>query len=365
MNICLCMIVRNEEKVICRCLESVKPWVTSWLIVDTGSQDQTRDIIRQTLGDLPGDVHDRPWIDFATNRNQAMDLARAQGSDYLLMIDADEVFEAVPGARWPELTADGYTFPIALGDLRYARTQLVRSDRPWRYVGVLHEALVCDGADTRPLSGLLINSLGDGHRNEHPKAKYRSDIKVLREAWESDPCNSRIAFYLAQSYQCAGELPQAMKAYERRVSMGGWAEECYYSLYQMGVVHEAMDQKPEAVAAYLRAFGYRPCRAEPLCALARIHRGASNWPVAYLFASMSAAIHRPADVLFVDQSVYDWRCQDELSIADYYLGRFQESAAACMQILNGHGLPDRERARVQTNLRFALDRMSQPQPCHA
>ena len=83
------MIVKNEAPVIRRCLDSVRPLVDAWLIVDTGSTDGTQDIIRAALADLPGAVHERPWQDFAHNRSEALDLARSFAS-YALIIDADE-----------------------------------------------------------------------------------------------------------------------------------------------------------------------------------------------------------------------------------------------------------------------------------
>src|SRR5260370_33462938 len=106
-TICLNMIVKNETPVITRCLASVRPFVDYWVIVDTGSTDGTQDIIRAALACIPGELHERPWRDFAHNRNEALELARDKG-DYLLFIDADDRLRAPDGFGWPDLVQDAY-----------------------------------------------------------------------------------------------------------------------------------------------------------------------------------------------------------------------------------------------------------------
>ena len=88
-SICLSMIVKNEATVIRRCLDSVKPFITHWVIVDTGSTDGTQDIIREYMADLPGTLYEREWQDFAHNRSEALALSRPL-ADYSLVIDADD-----------------------------------------------------------------------------------------------------------------------------------------------------------------------------------------------------------------------------------------------------------------------------------
>src|SRR5580658_5577257 len=135
-TVCLNMIVKNEKPVIGRCIDSVRPIIDYWVIVDTGSIDGTQDIIRQQLSDLPGELHERPWRDFAFNRSEALTLARPH-ADYSLIIDADDALEIPPGFELPELDADSYMIDIRDTSIRYQRTQLVRNTLPWRYEGVL------------------------------------------------------------------------------------------------------------------------------------------------------------------------------------------------------------------------------------
>ena len=92
---------------IVRCLESVKPWIHSWVIVDTGSTDGTQDLVRETLQGLPGALFQRPWRDFGSNRSEAIRLAGSR-ADYLLFLDADEQWLAPEGYHWPRLEAGVY-----------------------------------------------------------------------------------------------------------------------------------------------------------------------------------------------------------------------------------------------------------------
>ena len=141
-KICLSMIVKDEAQVIARCLASVSPLIDYWVIVDTGSSDGTPDIVRKVLHDIPGELHHRPWVDFAYNRTEALKLSRSH-CQYILLIDADDILELPPGFKLPFLNADSYAIEIWNKGRHYWRPQLIRSLLPWRYEGVLHEFLTC------------------------------------------------------------------------------------------------------------------------------------------------------------------------------------------------------------------------------
>ena len=99
-KISLCMIVKNESKVIERCLASILPVIDYWVIVDTGSTDGTQDKIKKFFDNvgIPGELHERPWKNFGHNRSEALELAYANKDiDYCLMIDSDEVLVFDPG----------------------------------------------------------------------------------------------------------------------------------------------------------------------------------------------------------------------------------------------------------------------------
>ncbi|MFO0565704.1 MAG: glycosyltransferase family 2 protein [Polyangiaceae bacterium] len=358
MTICLNMIVKNESRVIRRCLDSVRPFIDHWVIVDTGSSDGTQDVIREALKDVPGELHERPWKDFGHNRSEALELARGK-ADYTLIIDADEVLVPAPGFVMPTLDADEYmtVHEVEESGHGFYLSQLVRSALPWRYVGVLHEVIQCDvPRTTAKLEGLVCKGFFDSARNVDPKSKYEADAAVLEAALKGDPDNARYVFYLAQSYRDSKNLDRAIETYQRRVAMQGWDEEVWYSLFQIAVLSERRGGPfAPTLEAYLNAHQFRPSRAEPLCELARHYRGKGQYALAHLFASRAAATPRPADILFLDHTVYDWRALDELCIASYYVGLHRDTLVLADQLLSSGTLPASERARVEANRKFAVD----------
>lgn len=361
-TVCLTMIVKNEGAVIERCLRSVRPFIDCWSIVDTGSTDGTQQLIAQTLADVPGELHERPWRDFGHNRTEALALARAW-ADYSLVIDADETFDVPPGFRLPPLTADGYYTRHRGRDstVTFDRLQLLSSSAPWRYVGVLHEVAVCDGPHaTEVLPSAVCTGHFDSARNRvDAKEKYARDAAVLERALEEEPDNARYRYYLARSYRDAGMPEKALENFARRADIGGWEEEVWHSLHLMGVLAAELDKYHAAVAAQLRAHQIRPQRAEALCALAQLHRTRAEYHLSYLFARQAARIPRPDDRLFVDDSVYSWRALDELCVAAYWVGEYAESLQAAQTLLGREALPAAERARIQENVRFAEAKLAE------
>jgi glycosyltransferase involved in cell wall biosynthesis len=355
MRICLSMIVKNESAVIERCLRSVRPYIHAWAIADTGSSDGTQELIQKSLHDLPGELIQRPWVDFATNRNQALELA-AKFGDFALIIDADEVIEAEPDFSWPRLDAPGYMLELIYGDTRYRRVALPALNLDWIWRGVLHEALVsAHAAQAKFLPGLRIRVFTDGARSQQSQEeKFSRDAEVLQRALKDEPNNARYAFYFAQSLRDAGKPAEALAAYQARVKMGGWAEEVYFSLLQIAALMERTGaESAHIIQAYLNAYDFRPTRAEAVCDLARYCRLQGKYFPARDFARTAAQIVQPDDVLFIDRTVYDWRARDELSVALYYTNERAESATLCRALLADSRLPAEQRPRIQANLDFA------------
>jgi tetratricopeptide (TPR) repeat protein len=356
-TVCLCMIVKNEAHIIQRCLDSVRPFIDHWVIVDTGSTDGTQSIIRQHLRELPGELFERPWKNFGHNRTEALALARGR-ADYLFVIDADEVLQLPAGYRRPPLQAEAYTVDVHFGGINYGRVCLLQSRLPWRYVGVLHEYPDCGHLVERPLlPGPVVQVYTDGGRSQiDTVTKYARDAEVLEAALLDEPDNGRYVFYLAQSYRDSHQPDKALATYERRAAMGGWIEETWYSLHSAARLAEALGRDTaEVIHRYLQAYECRPQRAESLSGLARYLRLQQQYALGRLFAERAMSTPMTDDILFVDRGDYQWRAADEFAVCSYWTGHYDDTRRVCEQLLASPHLPDAERPRIAANLRFAQD----------
>jgi glycosyltransferase involved in cell wall biosynthesis len=338
-TICLNMIVRNEAPVIERCLNSVLKFIDHWVIVDTGSTDGTQDLIRQCMRNVPGELIERPWIDFAHNRTEALEFARGK-SDYVFVIDADEVLVADHDFTLPELTHDAYYLKISSTPVTFWRAQLFRNMPEWRYENAVHECLAGPPTATYDrLHGPWIDSRRDGWRAAQPGV-YQKDAEQLLRAHQESPNDSRILFHLGQTYIAAAEPELALEYYQKCVAVGGWPEETWCALFQIAETKLHLEREwPEVLSAYLDAYQYRPTRAEPLYRIAFHYRWARAFDLAYMFLKQAVAIPYPEDdFLFVEERLYRYVIKMALATCCYQLGQYETGLRYCDELLQDRHL---------------------------
>jgi hypothetical protein len=354
-TVCLNMIVRNEAANIERCLAAAAPFVDAWVICDTGSTDDTIERVRCLFAarGIPGEIHEFPFVNWEQARNEALNRARASALpfDYLLFADADmELVIEDPDLR-SRLTEHAYMLRQQ-NTISYFNTRLVRRDVPSRYVGVTHEYVELPRPALQLEGAWFIDHASGSNR----AGKFERDARLLEADLKCNPDNPRNVFYLAQSYRDAGRLNEAIEAYRRRAAMGGWAEEVWFSLYQVARLAEARGAPDaEVEMAYLVAFQNRPSRAEPLVQLARRHRMRNEWALASMFADAAAAIGRPDDTLFLDEGAYRHAALDEAAIAAYWRGNRQRSFELCWKLLDEDRVPEEMRSRIEGNAEFSAE----------
>ncbi|MEV4947685.1 glycosyltransferase [Streptomyces sp. NPDC053755] len=351
-SICLCMIVKNEARVIERCLASVRDLVDTWVVSDTGSTDGTQQLIRHALDGIPGELREEPWVNFGHNRSLNIRHARGR-ADYLLLLDADLVVERA--GSLPALTADAYLLRHA-GPLEYRIKRLVRGDMPWRYEGVTHEYITADRDHvSENLDALVIKDFADGGSRHD---KFERDARLLSAELDRNPTDTRTVFYLAQTMRDLGRAAEAIDLYERRARMGGWDEEVSYALLQAGILKADSGDWPSAMDTLSRAWEARPQRLEACYELASRLRRMGRHHSAH--AVVTAALDRepPDDLLFLQPWIYRWGLLFEYSITAYWAGDTAGSLAACDRLLAMPDLPEAYREQTRTNREFAVRRLS-------
>ena len=332
--VCLNMIVKNEKTVIERCLASVKPFIDYWVIVDTGSSDGTQKIIKEFMKDIPGELHERPWVNFAHNRNEALDLARDKAK-YCLFIDADEELRISSDFIKPVLDKDYYFIPTEdLSHSTFQRIHFIKNKLDWHWYGVIHEYLFCENAISNEILKGICNlaTASDGNRSQDSE-KHRKDAVVLENALKDDPNNSRYMFYLAQTYFNCKEYDLSIKNYEKRVALGDNGEEVFCSLYMIGKINQIAGYPfEEIVKSYTAAYLSRPTRAEPLYRIGRLYLGARNYLLAYAVLSLAISLPIPDDVLFIDKSIYEYSAGFELANSAALIGKEEEARLIYLQL---------------------------------
>lgn len=356
-SICLAMIVKNESKVIERCLETVCKIIDYYVISDTGSTDNTIEIIQNFFykRNIKGEIHEHKWVDFSYNRNNVMKLAKNNG-DYTLIIDADEILEYEPDFILPKLELDCYHIITKYGNTAYFRKQLVSNKLDWIWKDVLHEYLDCDELKTAGhLKGICNIPSSDGFRSSNPR-KYLDDAIVLEEALIKEPNNTRYYFYLAQSYRDALKYKKAIHYYRERSKMGGWEEEIYYSLYQIGVCKQKINDDSH-IKDFVKAFCYRTTRLEALYQIVKHYNKNENYIMAYQYGLLGITVKYPTDILFLEYNVYGYLFLEEVAKAAYKIGKYSESFILYQKIIIEHRCPKNEGMRIMQNMKFSEDRI--------
>ena len=293
MELSLCMIVRNEEKNLERCLRSVKDAVDEIIILDTGSTDRTKEIaLRYTQS-----VHDYAWRDdFAAARNASFALAT---KPFILWLDADDVIDPPEREKLMALKerlsdcVDAVMMPYhyAFSDsgdplLIFERERIVRRAAGFSFSGVVHEAMAVSG-------NVIHADIAIRHTGKHGESSNRRNLAIC-EGWikkgrEFEP---RDQYYYARELKSAGEYGRAEKEFAVFLSMGGWAVNRQDALLERGACLVQLGRFGEAKQSYFSALENDEPRAETLCALGECFlkeeklRAAAMWYRAALLCRM-------------------------------------------------------------------------------
>ena len=313
MNLSICIIAKNEEKNIERCLKCLKPHGFEIIVVDTGSTDATREIASRYVSG----VYDFEWCnDFAATKNFAISKA---SNEFVMVIDSDEYLAPIDLERLWQLIEKN---PEKVGRIQ-RRNTFIRSNRQqenvewinrifskekFHYEGRIHEQVTAlDGQsyETYQAPVVILHS-GYDLTEEERKAKAERNSTLLLQELEQLKCDADtnprsveqipyIIYQLGKSYYMAGDYAKACEYFSEGLSFdlepkleyvidmvetygyalinSGQAEtalffeniyeefgDCADFKFLMGLIYMNNEMFDEAVAEFLKATEYKECR---------------------------------------------------------------------------------------------------------
>lgn len=267
ITVSLCMIVKNEEDVIGRCLASVCDLVDEINIIDTGSTDQTKEIVKK----YTDRIWDFEWVDdFAQARNFSFQQATQK---YVLWLDADDVltpedqerFKSLKQSLDPLIDAVSMNYHLSFdsdGNVtsQLRRYRLVKRERYFKWIGAVHEYLAVSG-----------NLFDSEVAITHSPLSHDSDrnLRIYRKMIESgQPLTPRDTFYYANELMDHGQFEEAIHYYEKFLdSKQGWIEDNIRACFKLADCYHNVKNKEMELNSTLRTFLYDIPRPEACCRL--------------------------------------------------------------------------------------------------
>ena len=327
ITISLCMIVKNEEEVIARCLNSVKDIVDEIIVVDTGSIDNTKEIVK----DFTTNIYDFKWIDdFSAARNYSYSKA---SMDYILWLDADDIILEEDRVKFKQLKQNlDPTIDIVMmkyntgfdsnGNLTfsYFRERLSKRTNNYLWYEPVHEYL--------ELSGEISNvDISITHMKNKASSQERNIgiyEKLLAEGKEITP---RGLYYFARELKDNGRYDDAIKYFVNFLdSEKGWIEDNITACIELSKCYNIKNDSSNSLKAMLRSFEYDTPRAEICCQLGYYYKNKSNYEHAIFWFDLATKLKKPENGWgFIDHDSWGYIPCIELSVCYDKLGNIEEA----------------------------------------
>jgi glycosyltransferase involved in cell wall biosynthesis len=352
------MIVKNESNIILRLLNSVKDIVDSYCIVDTGSTDNTVDILNNYFltNNLNYKIIQEPFKNFEYNRNHALKQCKNM-ADYILLLDADLIINKFSIDK-ESLNKSHYYLFQGTESFYYTNVRLIKNDIDlFKYVGLTHEVLICNDDNLSPsiipINEVFIYDYSDGGSKED---KYSRDIKLLHISISNDPTDSRSYFYLANSYFDIGDIQEAIIWYLKRIELNGWEEEVWYSYYRIGLSYKILDDNTQFMMNMLIAYDINPNRLENIYEIILYFRTLEKYRIANLFYDKINYILKNKkyniNSLFFHSDVYEYKLLYEYLIIAYY-NNIEDLTVEINDLLNSN-IPLNMVGNVFNNIKYYI-----------
>jgi hypothetical protein len=341
------MIVKNEAATIALTLASLQRTLPLRAVVihDTGSSDGTQDICREH-GALVTDV---PWVDFSTNRNQALrDAERhvAEG-DVLLMISAGALLSGDPALPDPG-SGSAWKVRYTLGSTTYYKPMVFVPGKGWGFTGRVHECVTTPPGESVAQTPCKL-TMDFCLRDDARPARWHRDLALLE-----DDYTPRGRFYYAQSLQLTGDPARAFFWYLHRGARSeGWNEERCQAYIRAIPLAPSYDVARWCCGRALEIDGNRgEAWLQFALYAASCAKTPQEWQVVGIAAGEALArVPKPTD-LFVDTD-REWKARELIARAAFWAGRKIEARALWMQVLDD--APEYAHLQIRENLKFCDD----------
>ena len=360
-KLALVMMIKNEEKRITVSFDSVKDYTDTFIILDTGSTDSTISICREYCekNNIKLHLREKPFVNFMVSRNDSLDFADEvleKDNRFMLFLDCnDELHNAEELCKFVanyEGTATGFYLKqkwwTGNNIDTYFNIRMAKSNKGWRYKGVVHEYITNEklkdgpviGKDTIRLENVVLYQDRTKDDDKSFKRFFR-DKELLFNEYLKNPKDPRTLFYLGQTCGCLGNLHEAYKYYILRSRELGFIEEIYHSYFRLGEISQELKHPwEESLNWYLKAFEHSQ-RAEPLNKIAEyylnhdsIGNKHGNMLTAYMYASMACKMVFPTNqILFIDRRCYFYKRWHTLSKVAFYAQQYKEGKDACIEAI--------------------------------
>jgi glycosyltransferase involved in cell wall biosynthesis len=352
IKILLISMVRNEGKIIRRCLESALPIIDAVFVLDTGSTDNTTEEIEKFLSEhnLPGKIEKEKFVDFGSSRSKSFFLARKYMQDelqwdkdtsYGLLLDADHVLIVRPVFNKQIMLGQFDHYKIRQKDTSsYYNIRLIKMNQEWECIGKTHE--VWTVRDKKNV--IWIDDKSDGGCKSD---KYERDLRLLLAGLEENDIDydlkSRYYFYLGQTYNALKQYKKSNESYFQRIEMDGWDEEKWFAMIiviknfiELNKLNDG-DYQPEIESWAQRAFNFRPIRCESLYLAGDEFIRTKKYDIAEKFISLGKSVCTPPEneLLFVDDEMYQYGFDLlDLKLKEARGDSGKDALKICLQIMN-------------------------------
>lgn len=275
-----------------------------------------------------------------------------QEKTYGLLLDADMKL-INNNLNKENLKQNGYKIIQDSGFMEYYNVRFIKLNETWKCVGVTHE--YWDGPDCGTLdkNHIYIQDIGDGGCKDD---KLPRDMALLIKGIEEDPNNCRYHFYLAQTCKDMGKFKEAIKLYKKRIQLGGWYEEIWYSYYMISKCYKQLGDIYKAEMWGNKGYEYRKSRPETLYLLCNMFREKGDNFKAYHYYKLAKKIPESNDTLFVEKNITRYQLDYENTILHYWVNpkEKKEGLKNIIDYLNNH---NHHEHNVLNNMDYYLEEL--------